>query len=94
MVLDRILSLATVLVLAGTLPLALVAVRGYRGAPFGAVLRPLPVVLAAYIGLNSAWVLDVSVPPAYQIATSTVATAALLVSAAHVLVLLTERRKL
>ncbi|USZ68369.1 hypothetical protein NGM10_01190 [Halorussus salilacus] len=94
MVVERILSLATVLVLAATLPLSLVAIRGFRGAPFGAVLRPLPVVLVAYIALNSAWALDVSVPPAYQIVTSTVATGAVLVSAAHVLVLLTERRKL
>lgn len=94
MVVERILALGTVLVLAATLPLSLVAIRGFRGAPFGSVLRPLPVVLVAYVALNSAWVLDVSVPPAYQVVTSTVATAALLVSAAHVLVLLTERRKL
>lgn len=94
MLLEQILSLATVLVLAATLPLSLVAVRGFRGAPFGAVLRPLPVVLVAYVGLNAVWVLDVSVPPAYQIATSSVATAAALFSAARLVVLLTERRKL
>lgn len=94
MILERILAFATVLVLAATLPLSLVAVRGFRGAPFGRVLRPLPVVFVAYIGLNAVWVLDVSVPPAYQIATSSVAATAALVSAGRLVVLLTERRKL
>lgn len=94
MVLERILSLATVLVLASTLPLSLVAVRGFRGAPFGAVLRPIPVVVVAYIAMNAAWVMDASVSPTYRIVTSTVATLGVLVSAAHALVLLTERRKL
>lgn len=92
--LEQMLSLATVLVLSATFPLSVVAVRGFRGAPFASVLRPIPVVLLAYIALNAPWVLDVEPSPEYYIVTSTVATAGTLVSAAHVLVLLTERRKL
>ncbi|MFC7080555.1 hypothetical protein [Halorussus caseinilyticus] len=93
MSLERILSLATTLVLAGTLPVAVIAARGFRDAPFGSVLRPVPVVLLAYVALNANVVIGVSVPPVYDIVASAVATIGALVSAAHVLVLLTERRK-
>ncbi|UPV99748.1 hypothetical protein M0R88_14660 [Halorussus gelatinilyticus] len=94
MVVERILALATMLVLAGTFPLAVVAARGFRGAPFGSVLRPLPVILLAYVALNANVALGVSVPPVYDLVASAVATVAALVGAANVLVLLTERRKL
>ncbi len=94
MIVERVLALATLLVLAGTFPLAVVAARGFRGAPFGSVLRPIPVVLLAYAALNVDTALGVSVPPVYDLVVSAVATVAALVSAAHVLVLLTERRKL
>jgi len=94
MVIERVLALTTSLVLAGTFPLAVVAARGFRGAPFGSVLRPIPVILLAYVALNANTALGVSVPPVYELVVSAVATMAALVSAAHVLVLLTERRKL
>lgn len=94
MPLERILALATTLVLAGTFPVAVIAARGFRGAPFGSVLRPLPVVLLAYIALNANVAVDVAVPPVYDLVASAVATVGALVAAAHVLVLLTERRKL
>lgn len=94
MVIERTLELATMLVLVGTLPLAVIAVRGFRGAPFGSVLRPLPVVIVAYVLMNAPGVLGVSAPPAFYIATSTVGVVGTLVSAAHAIVLLTERRKL
>lgn len=92
--LEQILSLATVLVLAATFPLSVVAVRGFRGAPFASVLRPVPVVLLAYIAFNAPYALDVEPSPTYYVVTSMVATAGTIVSAAHVVVLLTERRKL
>lgn len=94
MVIERTLELATVLVLAGTLPLAVIAARGFRGAPFGSVLRPLPVVIAAFVGMNAPGVMGVSASPAFYVVTSTVGVVGALVSAAHALVLLTERRKL
>ncbi|MFC4551854.1 MULTISPECIES: hypothetical protein [Halorussus] len=92
--LERILAMGTTLALAGTLPLALVASRGFSGAPFGSVLRPLPVVLGAFLALNANEVLGTETPPAYELVVSLVAICGILVSAAHVLVLLTERRKL
>lgn len=94
MVVTSLLALTTTVVLAGTFPLAVVAARGYRGAPFGAVLRPLPVVLAAYVALNAPTAVGLDLPSAYQLVVSTVATAGALVSAAHVFVLLAGRRKL
>lgn len=94
MVIERTLELATMLVLAGTLPLAVVAVRGFRGAPFESVLRPLPVVIVAYVAMNAPAVVGVSAPPTFYLATSTVGVLGALVSAGHALVLLTERRKL
>ncbi|NEU57045.1 hypothetical protein [Halorussus sp. MSC15.2] len=94
MPLERILALTTTLVLAGTFPVAVIAARGFRGAPFGSVLRPLPVVILAYIALNANVAVGVAVPPGYELVASAVATVAALVAAAHVLVLLTERRKL
>ncbi|WP_137286844.1 hypothetical protein [Halorussus salinisoli] len=94
MLLERILALATTLVLAGTVPVAVIAARGFRGAPFGSVLRPLPLVFLAYVALNANVVVGVAVPPVYDIVMSAVATVSALVAAAHVLVLLTERRKL
>ena len=94
MLLERVLRLATTLVLAGTVPVAAIASRGFRGTPFGSVLRPLPIVLLAFVLLNANVVVDTSVPPTYALVASTVATVGALISAAHVLVLLTERRKL
>jgi hypothetical protein len=94
MLVERILALATTLVLAATLPVAVIAVRGFRGAPFGSVLRPLPFVILAYVGMNVPNVVGVSPPAGFPLAASLVGVGGALVSAAHALVLLTERRKL
>jgi hypothetical protein len=94
MLLERLLALATTLVLAATLPVAVIAVRGFRGAPFGSVLRPLPFVLLAFVGLKAPTVTGVSAPAGLSLAASIVGVGGALVSAAHALVLLTERRKL
>lgn len=94
MAIERILELATVLVLAGTFPVAVIAVRGFRGAPFGAVLRPLPVVVLAYVGMNAPSVASLDAPTGYYLVTSTIGVVGALVAAAHALTLLTERRKL
>lgn len=94
MALEGIFELATMLVLAGTLPIAVIAARGFRGAPFGSVLRPIPVVLAAYIAMNVSGVLDVNLPGWYYLISSTIGVVGVLISATHAVVLLTERRKL
>lgn len=94
MVIERTVELATTLVLAATLPITAIAIRGFRGAPFGSVLRPLPVVIVAYIAMNAPNVVGVSMPSVYYLVTSTVGVVGALVAAAHAIVLLTERRKL
>lgn len=94
MVIERTLELTTLLILAATLPLAVIAVRGFRGAPFGAVLRPLPVVIVAYLGMNAPGVMGYSAPMAYYLLTSTVGVVGVLIAAANALILLTGRRKL
>ena len=94
MVIERTLELATMLVLTGTFPLAVIAARGFQGAPFGSVLRPLPIVIAAFVGMNAPGVMGVSATPAFYVAASTVGVVGALVSATHALVLLTGRRKL
>lgn len=94
MALERMLELATMLVLAGTLPIAVIAARGFRGAPFGSVLRPIPAVLVAYIAMNVSGVVDVELPEFYYLVSSTIGVAGVLVAAAQAVVLLTERRKL
>lgn len=94
MALEGIFELATMLVLAGTLPIAVIAARGFRGAPFGSVLRPIPVVLVAYIAMNVSGVLDVDLPESYYLISSTIGVVGVLIAATHAVVLLTERRKL
>lgn len=94
MLVERVLALATTIILAGTFPLAVVASRGFRDAPFGSVLRPLPVVILAFAVMNAPESLDASLPDAYYAVVSLVAVGGTLVSAAHALVLLTEWRKL
>lgn len=94
MVIEHALELTTLLVLAATLPLAVIAVRGFCNAPFAAVLRPLPVVILAYLGMNAPGVMGVGAPPTYYLLTSTVGVAGALIAAANALILLTERRKL
>lgn len=94
MALERILELATILVLAGTLPIAVIAARGFRGAPFGSVLRPIPFVLVAYIAMNVPEVVGVDLPEFYYLVSSTIGVAGVLVAAVQAVVLLTGRRKL
>lgn len=94
MLVERVLTLATTVVLAGAFPLAVVASRGFRDAPFGSVLRPIPVVILAFVAMNAPGAVGATVPQAYYVTMSLVATTGALVAAAHGLVLLTERRKL
>ena len=43
------LRLLQVVLLAVALPLSIIAARGYWNAPFGAVLKPLPVVTVGFL---------------------------------------------
>ena len=94
MLVERVLALATTIVLAGTFPLAVVASRGFRDTPFGSVLRPLPVVILAFVAMNAPQTVNADLPSLYSAVVSLVVTAGALVSASHAVVLLTEWRKL
>lgn len=87
-VLERFVALATVLVLAAALPLALVAVRGFADAPFRRLLRPIPVVFAAYIALNVPLILSVETSVLYDAVVSSVAVGAALLAALEAAALL------
>lgn len=96
-----LLSLANVVVLTVGLVLAVVAARGFAGAPFGRLLRPLPVLFAAFALVNAPWATELSgwprYVPNYSLVYSvvfTVAVGAAVWAALQALFLLTERRSL
>lgn len=89
-----VLEFLTLLVLAATLPISVVAVREFEGAPFGRVLRPIPVVVLAFIVYNSPTYVDYDVPLTFYAVVSTVAVLGCLVAALEAALLLTERRRI
>jgi hypothetical protein len=91
---ERVLSLATVLLLAMSVPLSAIAVRGYWGAPFSRLLGPLPVILVSLAGLHVPTVLSVDAPVVYSATLSSLAVAASFAMAVEASLLLTGRRKL
>lgn len=90
----QIFSLATVVVLAATFPLSVIAVRGYWQAPFSRLLRPLPVIVCALLATHVPTVLAVDPPVVYTAVVSSLAVAASFAMAVEALLLLTGRRKL
>lgn len=87
-----ILEALTLLVLAATLPLSIIAVSGFRDAPFGRVLRPLPVVFFGYILYITPQFVPVDLPLLFYAIVSTVAVFCSLVAASEAALLLTGRR--
>lgn len=92
MSLGSLLELLTMLVLTATLPLAFLALRGFRNAPFGRVLRPLPVVFLGYIAYILPQFLDVALPMSFYATVSSIGVLATLVAAIEAALLLTGRR--
>lgn len=86
--------MATVLVLAAALPLAVIAIRGYWQAPFSRLLRPLPVIVSALVALHVPTILAVDPPVVYSTVVSSLAVAASFAMAVEALLLLTGRRSL
>jgi len=96
-----LLSLLNVVVLTVGLVLAVVAARGFSDAPFGRMLKPLPVLFAGFLIVNTPWTTGVSGWPGYvpwyglvYAATFSVAVLAAVWASAQALYLLTERRSL
>lgn len=94
MLVERAFVLGAALTLAAGLPLSLVAARGFREAPFGAVLRPVPVAFAGSLAFALPSVLGVGPPTAYATATATIAVLAAFLAAVHAVVLTTGLRQL
>lgn len=92
MTVASVLELLTLLVLTATLPVTYIAIRGFQDAPFGRVLRPLPVVYVGYIFFIAPSFFDFSIPLLYYAVVSTVAVGAILVAALEASLLLTGRR--
>lgn len=97
----QLLSLLNLVVLTVGFVLSVVAARAFSDAPFGRMLRPLPVLFAAFVLLNAPWVTGfdgwVAYVPWYSVvyqAVFTVAVVAAMWAAAQALYLLTERRAL
>jgi hypothetical protein len=86
------LLLGEIVVLSMALPLAVIATLGFRGSPFGKVMAPIPVAIAAYLlAVASVMVLE-SVPLVLYLGFSVVGTLAAVYSVANAVLLLTERR--
>lgn len=89
---SSILEILTLLVLAGSLPLSVIAVSGFRDAPFGRVLRPLPVVFLGFILYITPQFVPVDLPLLFYAIVSTIAVFGCLVAATEAALLLTGRR--
>jgi len=86
--LERALTLSTTLALAGSFLFSLIAVRGFWDAPFGDVLRPLPVAFGGFLAAMIPSVLGVGIPLSYRVVVATGAVLAAFVAAVEGVVLL------
>lgn len=94
MALEGLLLTLTTLFLAAAVPLSLVAVAGFRGAPFGRMLRPLPVIFTAFIAMNAPTLAGIETGTLYAVVCSSIGVAAALVAAAEATLLLGGYRDL
>ena len=94
----EVLSLVNVMVLTVGLLLSIVAVRGFKDAPFGRMLKPLPVMFLAFILVNAPWTAGWlgELPHFWKLysVVFTVAVVAAMWASAQAIFLLTERREL
>jgi hypothetical protein len=92
--LERALTATVTFALVGSLVFSLVAVRGFWNAPFGDVLRPLPIAFAGFLAAVAPELLGVAAPTSYLVVTATGAVLASFVAAVQAFVLLTGWREL
>lgn len=94
--LTEVLAAIQLFLLGMAVPLVVIAARGYRDAPFGAVLSPLPVVALGFAVTVVAKLLPLGTHEVYYLFAvgNTVGTVAAVVSAWRLVVLLTQRRRL
>lgn len=92
MTLASVFELLTLLVLAAAVPVAVIAYRGFNDAPFGRVLRPLPVVFLGYVAYIGPQYAEIALPMVFYAVVSTIGVLATLVAAVEASLLLTGRR--
>lgn len=92
MSLASVFEMLAMLVLAATLPVTFIAIRGFEDAPFVRVLRPMPVVFIGYIVYIGPQYLDLGLPLMFYAVVSTIGVLASLAAAAEATLLLTGRR--
>lgn len=88
----ELFKVGTVVVLSAAFPLSIIAARGFWSTPFGAVLKPLPVVIVVYLAYNIPIVAHWEFPVTYFVILSTIGTVSAFVGAANLFLLLTERK--
>ncbi|MDY7080905.1 MAG: hypothetical protein SXQ77_00500 [Halobacteria archaeon] len=94
MLINDALLLITVLFLAAAVPLSVIAARGFWNAPFGKVMKPLPIVFTAFLVSESPKLIDSGFPDVYYAVITTVGVLAAVWAALQATMLLTERRDL
>lgn len=92
--LAELFRLGQVVVLSATLPVAAIAARGYRDAPFGRVVRPLVPITLAYLGVAAIKLLEPSMGADASKLLGSVAIALIAWTGLQAILLLSGRREL
>jgi hypothetical protein len=83
-----------IIVLSATLPFAIVAARGFRGTPFGRVVRPLVPITVAYLAIATTKLVAPAAATTASRAFGTLAVVLMAWTAAQAILLLSGRRAL
>ncbi|MBP1986231.1 hypothetical protein [Halolamina salifodinae] len=92
--LAELFRLGQVVVLSATLPIAIIAARGYRDAPFGRVVRPLVPITLSYLGVAAIKLLEPSMGADASKLLGSVAIALIAWTGLQAILLLSGRREL
>ncbi|WP_054583214.1 hypothetical protein [Halolamina pelagica] len=90
--LAELFRLGQVVVLSATLPLAVIAARGFRDAPFGRVVRPLVPITLTYLAIAAIKLADPSMGADASRLLGSVAVVLIAWTAAQGILLLSGRR--
>lgn len=93
MLVERVLTISTTVALAGSFVFSLIAARGFWDAPFGNVLRPLPIAFGGFLAAALPTALGVAVPLSYRVVVASGAVLAAFVAASEGVVLLSGWRQ-
>jgi len=91
-ILAELFRLGQVVVLSATLPLAVIAARGYRDAPFGRVVRPLVPITLTYLAIAAIKLVEPSMGADASRLLGSVAVVLIAWTAAQGILLLSGRR--